>query len=496
MSSDDPLLVVWDALANHGCAPSGDQMYRYIATCPVSAEHGRSILVVDRVDGGAQVWPECRCDSTDVLDALHLGAADLELAPPNGNGHHAGLRIRALTTVSLRQVEWVWDERVPLGKLTILGGLPGQGKSLLSCWMASHASRGTLAGALHGQPVDVLLVSAEDDPEDTIKPRIMRTGGDLDTIHVVDVRELAETGEYTRQVSLPKDVPVILEAMRTTGARLVVLDPIGGLLDADVDAHKAQHVRRALGPLKTAAEELHVAVVLVHHLKTKDPSTDPLQRLADSHAFVGLPRSILAFGPDPEEEGQDGDRGSSKVLYVAKSNLAGRGEHGLRFAITDGALVKDPEGGVGYSASMELVGPVESSAAESMAGAEERSAMREAMDFLREALVGGPRPSNEVRAESEAFGITLATFKRARLKVCRRSYREGAGPWMMALRSTHEPHAPDEPLDGGMGHGSGSSGASGSGDQGVVLEFRLGTDPDTDEPPEEPGPPGVTPTEP
>lgn len=434
-----------------------------------------------------------------------------ERPPSNGNGNGAGyvhqepapgaqeqsklLRIRPLTELGMRDVEWLWDERVPLGKLTILAGLPGQGKSLLTCWMASQASRGLLAGALLGTPTPVLLVSAEDDPEDTIMPRVYRTDGDPYAVHVVDVRETSSTGDYTRQVSLPNDVPGILEAMEHTGARLVVLDPIGGLLDADVDAHKAQHVRRALGPLKQAAEERHAAVVLVHHLKTKDQSTDPLQRLADSHAFVGLPRSVLAFGPDPEEE-QAGDRGSSKVLYVAKSNLAGQGEHGLRFGILDGKLVSDGRGGKGFAPSIELVGAVESSAADSLSSSDERSALREAMDFLREFLEDGPRPSAEVKAQAMALDITAITLKRARAKVCGRARKRGEdGAWVVGLRTDHEPHAPHDPLGDGAGKPSGSSGSTGSQEQGVVLEFRLDSDPDSDGSPDEPGPPGVTPTD-
>jgi putative DNA primase/helicase len=351
------------------------------------------------------------------------------LAPPPQLTTPGALHLRKLTELRMRQVTWLWEQRIPLGKLTVLGGLAGQGKSLLTCWLASRASTGQLDVA---EPVAVLIVSAEDDPEDTIMPRVLRTGGDPERVYIADVRQQDAGRDYTRSVSLPGDTPAILRALEVTGAKLVVLDPISGLLDEGVDIYKSQAVRKALGPLKQAAEDLHVAILLVTHVLPKGQGSDPLQRLADSHAFSGLPRSVLIFGPDPEDE--LGDRGAAKVLMVAKSNIAGPGEHGLGFTIEGGELVGDPATGVGYSASIRLDGASGASVADSLSSGEERSALRQALDFLRSELAAGPVASKTLRAEAEAQGISPRTLVRARGQVCRRAYREGDGPWMTALR--------------------------------------------------------------
>lgn len=405
-------------------------------------------------------------------------------APANGH-----LRVRAASELTMRWVDWLWDERLPLGKLSVLGGLPGQGKSLLTCWIAARATRGELPGTLEGRPTGILIVSAEDDPEDTILPRLYRCGADPAAAYVLDVRESAAGKEYTRSVSLPRDTPAILAALEATGARLLILDPIGGLLDGEYDSYKAQHVRAALGPLKAAAEERHAAVVLVQHILTKGQGNDPLARLADSHAYAGLPRSVLTFGPDPEDE--DDDRGAGKVLALAKSNVAGRGQHGLRFSITDAMLVGDGVHGLGYSAGIRLDGPTDTTAADTLASSDDRSAMREAVEFLRELLSDGPARSVALRGEAEGRGISLRTLERARAKVCRRAYREGDGPWMVALKVGGLPNLGGLGGLGGLPIAPGSEKTANTANTakggGKVIEFRLETDPDADDDPDPAG---------
>lgn len=358
-------------------------------------------------------------------------------------------RRRNFALMTPQLLEWLWVQRVPLGKLTVLAGLPGQGKSLLTCWLAARASRGELD---HGEPMDVLLVSAEDDPEDTILPRLLRCGADLARVDFLDVRDHAEGEGFYRSVALPSDTKRILDTWKRG---LLVLDPIGGLLDADHDGYKAQHVRRALGPLKQAAEERRAPVVLIQHLLTKAQTSDPLAKLADSHAYAALPRSVLLFGPDPEDEQEE--RGSSKVLLLAKSNVAGRGEHGLRFSITDASLV-GWRGGIGWSAGMRLEGPTAVTAADTLASSDDRSALREATEWLRGELANGPEQAGVMIKAAELAGIAERTLRRARGQVCKRPYKKGPGPWYWELKAPlgqvgqdgHLPEAaPDQ--EGGQG---------------------------------------------
>ena len=112
----------------------------------------------------------------------------------------------------------------------------------------------------------------------------------------------------------------------------MILDPVAALLDRDHSAHSNQEVRDALELIRATAEEMHCAVVLVSHLLTKAPQgTDALARLADSHAFAGLPRSVLYLTPHPDDE--DGERGSRKLLIVAKGNLVRPGNHAVEVTV-------------------------------------------------------------------------------------------------------------------------------------------------------------------
>jgi hypothetical protein len=438
----------------------------------------------------AEAWHQVQSGLDDGLAEPYV-PRERPMPAANGNGHVAPghvreaperrttLRSRSAAGLSIRELAWLWDQRVPLGKLTILAGLAGQGKSLLTCWMAARASRGELDGYLSGTPVDVVLVSAEDDPEDTILPRLIRTGADLDRVHIVDVREPGAEGEadYTRTVALPSDTPAILEELRRTGSRLIILDPISGLLDAEVDNYKSQHVRRALGPIKTAAEETNGAVVLISHVLPKGQGTDALARLADSHAFSGLPRSMLVFGPDPEDE--LGDRGSSKVLALAKSNLAAPGEHGLAFTILAGETVSH-HGELGYSASIRLDGASTSTSAELLADQGTRGRTADASTWLVEYLADGPRPREEVRQAAEAEGHSWENIRaRVKPRVAEHYKPVSPGPYWWRLLARVAPVAPVAPA-GTTRESAAATGATGAtpGGEGTVIQLHF-------DPPEE-----------
>ena len=372
-------------------------------------------------------------------------------------------RVRRAIKISVELVEWAWEQRVPLGKLTIMGGLAGQGKSQLTTWAAARWSTGTMPGELWGEAINVVLVSAEDDPSDTIVPRLLVAKADLSRVHIMDMREHHPDGTVTpSQVELPGDTAWVREAMEEYGARALVLDPISGLLDGDHSAYNSQQVRHALGPLKQAVEELRASCVLVTHVLPKTSGTDPLSRLADSHAFTGLPRSVLILGPDPDDD-SEGDRGSRKVLTVAKSNVAGPGEHGLAFRLGDTVMVSDGAGGYGAASEVILLGPTSTTTAETLGGHSERSAYREAQEWLVEQLADGPKQAGTLQTGAQASGIAKQTLRRARERVCKRPYKRGPGPWWWELREDLPSHLEHLGQDGHLPDAS----RAGEGVQGV-----------------------------
>jgi hypothetical protein len=208
-------------------------------------------------------------------------------------------------------VEYLWPQRVPRGKLVGLMGDPSLGKSLLALDIAARVSAGTPwpDGGVAPRG-DVVLLSAEDDVEDTIRPRALVMGADLTRLHVLSAIRDA-TGE--RGVDLSRDVARIEQVVAAKSASLVVIDPIDSYLGGQVDSHKNASVRRVLAPLAALGMRLRVTVLVVMHLN-KAEDHRALYRALGSIGYVAAARSVLAVGPDPDDAGR-------RIMVSAKSNL-------------------------------------------------------------------------------------------------------------------------------------------------------------------------------
>jgi len=334
-----------------------------------------------------------------------------------------------MSQVPARSVRWLWQPFVPLGKVTLLAGPPGLGKSLLTALLAALVSTGRSDGALRGVAADVLLASAEDDPHDTIKPRLLAVGADLDRVHLLDLRETLPSGEAVEAlVQLPQDVAAIAAKVRETGAQLVVLDPVVAYLDAERSAYREQDVREALAPLKAMAEETGCAVLAVMHLN-KAEGADPLRRIGNSGAFTALARSVLLLGSDPEQNAEDSGR---RVLSVVKGNVGWQAAHALaveRVAVA-GAAGEDVE-----TAAMRLLGASRVSAEDLLEAPEDRSALGAAMAWLRDLLTDGTLPAKTVLDAAKAEGHAQKTVHRAKRRIGVSSRKHGGqgGAWMWEL---------------------------------------------------------------
>jgi putative DNA primase/helicase len=344
-----------------------------------------------------------------------------------------------MSRVPARSVRWLWPPFVPLGKLTVLAGSPGLGKSLLTALLAALVSTGRSDGALGGVPADVLLASAEDDPHDTIKPRLLAMGADLDRVHLLDLRETLPSGATVATlVQLPQDVAAIAAKAGETGARLVVLDPVVAYLNAERSAYREQDVREALAPLKAMAEETGCAVLAVMH-PNKGEGTDPLRRIGNSSAFTAFARSVLLLGPDPEENAEDSGR---RVLSVVKGNVGWQAAHALAVerAVVPGADGEDVE-----TAAMRLLGASRVRAEDLLEAPEDRSALGAAMAWLRDLLADGPLPATTILDAAKRDGHAPKTVNRAKRRIGARSHKHGGqgGAWMWELSPGSEPEVGD-----------------------------------------------------
>jgi KaiC/GvpD/RAD55 family RecA-like ATPase len=231
--------------------------------------------------------------------------------------HEDGPVTYSIDRVAPKPLRWLWDGVIPRGKLTVLAGDPGMGKSLLTLDVASRASSG--AGWPCGAPgvgaSAVVLLSAEDDPADTVRPRLEGLGADLSRVVVLDsVREQGRYADFDLSCHTPELREAIAAAREAHGdVGLVVIDPVSAFVGA-TDSYNNAHVRAMLKPLAEIAADEAVAVVLVTHLR-KSAEGPAVQRAMGSLAFAAAARVVLMATRHPDDPGL-------RVLSCAKSNLA------------------------------------------------------------------------------------------------------------------------------------------------------------------------------
>lgn len=358
--------------------------------------------------------------------------------------------VAPMLNAQYEMVHWLWRQYMALGKITVLAGMAGQGKSQLTCLIAAMTSR----GMLDGPTGDVLLVSGEDDPKDTIFPRLGAANADPARLFVLDMREHYEDGSVMpATLEMPADARGLREQLQKLNApRLLILDPVQAFLAGDVDSNKGSHVRRALAPLKQFAEDFAMAILLVTHLN-KSREVEPLARITDSGAYTALARGVLLMAPDPEDE--EGDRGSLKVMALAKSNLAETGEHSLRFRIRP-MQATDDHGTTVEVGMLDILGRSPLSAHDLLIPAAERPALDEARLFLRAELADGWRKAAEVQKAAKGL-VSESTLRRARESECQRP-RQFERAWWWALKGVpwdgngNGPHARVDGLDEHLEH--------------------------------------------
>lgn len=324
-----------------------------------------------------------------------------------------------MSDVQPERVRWLWPGHIALGKLTIIDGDPGLGKSLVTCDLAARVTTNASmpdgsAGDLQ-ESAGVLFLSAEDGLADTIRPRLDAAGADSDLIGARVY--VSDEGQGVGAERLPTlaDISILESDITATRAKLVIIDPLMAHLPDGVNANRDQDIRRALTPLSKLAESTGAAIVVVRHLN-KLGGGNPLYRGGGSIGIIGAARTGLLVAADPGDE-----TGTRRVLAVTKSNLAAPAPAlAYRLATTD-------EGKVPY---VKWEGHTEHTAASLLAGPQdpqERDALAEAVEFLRIFLADGSQPSDDVFSEAKKAGVSVATLKRAKVKLSIQPHKQGFG---------------------------------------------------------------------
>lgn len=361
-----------------------------------------------------------RCQPPLAEDEVRTIAASVGRYAPEtaSDGALAGPVLAQLSRVQREDVAWLWDNRIPLRRLTGIVGDPGVGKSWLTLAVGAAVTRGHgLPGQASGEPGRVLLLTAEDGLADTVRPRMEDMGADLERVTVLTAVRDAKGNE--RHPSLLTDIPMLEAALSDGGYRLIIIDPVNAYLGVDLDTHRDAPLRAVLGPLAALAERWRLAALFVLHLN-KSQKERAIYRAQGGIAYVAAARVVHLVGQNPDDEHE-------RVLATIKNNLAAFAP-ALAFELGEGQFAWRGETAVTPSA---LLGPD--------GDAESRTAQDEAAEFLRELLAGGPVAAKEVYRQAREVGISERTLNRAKAPLGVRSQRlgepgqRGGGGWAWSL---------------------------------------------------------------
>jgi len=347
-----------------------------------------------------------------------------------------------LSDVQAEPVRWLWPNRMALGKLTLWAGHPDLGKSCLSLDVVARLSAGRPFPDCPDVPnpaAGTILLSAEDDVADTIKPRLTAAGantGRIVALEAVRTYDLESDAERRATFNLARDLPMLEQAIAgLPDCKLVVIDPLSACL-GKTDSHRDADIRGLLAPLTELATRLRVAVLAVTHLR-KNSDGPAIHQSMGSLAFVAAARAAYVVARDATDP-----TGKRKLFLPMKNNLSDL-RSGLAYELVRSAT--------GYPMVRWEPEPVEMSADEALAvptggrPGPEPQERTEAEEWLRDALADGPRPASELFSEAAADGITKGTLKRAKGQLGVVAKKGGwDGGWAWRLPEHHGREAPTE----------------------------------------------------
>jgi hypothetical protein len=346
-----------------------------------------------------------------------------------------------LSDVTAEKINWIWPGRIAVGKLTLLAGEPGLGKSQVTLYVASTITRGTRWVASHDRARRgrVLMLSAEDGLADTVRPRFDAAGGDPAMVRVI---RATRTGPAHGTFNLAADLVLLeREIQRLGDVELVIIDPISSYM-LKVDSHKNTDVRSVLEPIGEMAERLKVGIFATSHLSKGEGKA--INRIIGSIAFVAAARAAFTVVEDPEFEGR-------RLFLSVKNNIA-PSQHGLAFRLEQREV---SPGVLGSFVAWDENAEVKVTADQVLSGTgDQPSTKNDAVQFLLHLLEDGPMAVRDIErqaveasllAEGKPIGQSKP-FRQARADLDIKPRRSGGlgagGQWVWELPGSKVPLDP------------------------------------------------------
>lgn len=314
------------------------------------------------------------------------------------------VKIISMDTVQEEEIKWLWKPYIPFGKLTIIQGDPGEGKTTFALQLAALLSLGKGFGENENigvsEPVNVIYQTAEDGLADTVKPRLISAGADCSKIKVIDDSEK----------SLSMDDERLELAINAIGAKVLILDPLQAYLGDKVDMNRANEAREMTKKLGAIALRTGCAVILIGHMN-KGSGAKAAYRGIGSIDFFAIARSVLLVARVPDDS-------TIRAVAQIKSNLALEGET-MAFRLADNGFT--------------WIGEYDISTDELLAGYSNNDKHKSAEDFLKKILSNGQTvPASSIFSQAKAIGVSKRTIENVKQELGIKSIKDGAS-WLWKM---------------------------------------------------------------
>lgn len=320
--------------------------------------------------------------------------------------------LTAASAIPIDRPQWAWQNRFPIGGVSLVPGREGDGKTALLCHVCARWTRGDLPGERYGRPGDVIYIGHEDDRATVLVPRLTAAGADLDRFHFVDLPRGA-------MFSLSIDLDALEATASTLDVVGIVVDPVDAHLGVQ-DTHRKAEVQASLARLATLTQRIRCAGIGIAHFNKGD-ATDVLRKVVGSVGLTTSVRSVLAVGPHPEHPDDE------KVAVLSKANMTDRfAVPAMRFRV-ESATVPHPDGGTVDTARVVLLGEQLGIDADAILSAGEKSDdQHDAADVLRQVLADGAVWVKDALDAMAEAGFSKDQTKRAKSRLKAHSVKVGA----------------------------------------------------------------------